>query len=154
MTDIRPITTRIHNQYYKYTFCRGVRYAFINYKYTLYTQSTYLIVEVPFSGHPWPSINICGRRLKGRNKKITDTSSIVQQSQVLSTPKGRKLLKHRLIKDLGEPSGPIHGHENSKEHPFTDEIMESQLPSKWKSLTTRLYDDSTNPNEYLNIFKT
>jgi len=32
--------------------------------------------------------------------------------------------------------------------------MEAQLPSKWKWLTIRLYDGSTDPNEHLNVFKT
>jgi len=41
-----------------------------------------------------------------------------------------------------------------KEHPFTDEIMEAQLLSKWKELSIKLYDVSTDLDEHLNIYKT
>jgi len=35
-----------------------------------------------------------------------------------------------------------------------DEIMEAQLPSKWKGLDIKLYDGSTNSGEHLNVYKT
>jgi len=36
--------------------------------------------------------------------------------------------------------------EDSKGHIFMDEIMEAQLPSKWKGQTIKLYDGSTDPD--------
>jgi len=78
ITNIWPIMARpIINTIYK-TLYGVVRYAFINYQHTLFTLSTYLIIGVPFSGHPRPSINICGMRLKGRNQRITAMSAIVR----------------------------------------------------------------------------
>ena len=44
--------------------------------------------------------------------------------------------------------------EDPKGHPFTDEIMEAQLPSKWKGLSIKFYDGSTDPDERLNLYKT
>ena len=44
--------------------------------------------------------------------------------------------------------------EDPKGHPFTDEIMEAQLPSKWKGLSIKLYDGSTDPDERLNLYNT
>ena len=44
--------------------------------------------------------------------------------------------------------------ENRKGHPFTDDIIATPLPDKWKGLTMNLYDGYTNSNEHLNIFIT
>lgn len=43
---------------------------------------------------------------------------------------------------------------DQKGHPFTDEIIVALLPNKWRGLTIKLYDSSTDPEEHLNIFKT
>jgi len=43
---------------------------------------------------------------------------------------------------------------NSKGHPFTDEIVEAQLPPKWKGLNIKLYHSSTNLDEHMNVYKT
>ena len=61
-------------------------------------------------------------------------------------------LEHKLIKVLDTP--PPDDDEDPRGHPFTNEIVEAQLPSKWKGMTIRLYDGSTDPNEHLNVFKT
>jgi len=39
-------------------------------------------------------------------------------------------------------------------HPFTDEIIATPLPSKWKGLTVKLYDGFNDPDENLNVLKT
>ena len=39
-------------------------------------------------------------------------------------------------------------------HPFTDKIITTPLPDKWRGLTIKLYDGSTDPNEHLNVYKT
>lgn len=44
--------------------------------------------------------------------------------------------------------------EDLRGHPLSDEIIEAPLPSKWKCLTIKLYDGSTNLDEHLNVFKT
>ena len=44
--------------------------------------------------------------------------------------------------------------EDQRGHPFTNEIIETPLPLKWKGLSIKLYDGSTNPDEHLNVFKT
>jgi len=44
--------------------------------------------------------------------------------------------------------------EDKKGHPFTYDIIAVPLPDKWRGLTIKLYDGSTNSNEHLNIFKT
>ena len=49
---------------------------FNKFKYTLFSQSTYLSVGVPFSGPPRPSTNNKRRRLEGRSKETTHTSTI------------------------------------------------------------------------------
>ncbi|XP_068475223.1 uncharacterized protein [Phaseolus vulgaris] len=43
---------------------------------------------------------------------------------------------------------------NPKGHPFTDDIIATPLPDKWRGLTINLYDGSTDPDEHLNIFRT
>ncbi|XP_068461695.1 uncharacterized protein [Phaseolus vulgaris] len=43
---------------------------------------------------------------------------------------------------------------NPRGHPFTDDIIATPLPDKWKGLTINLYDGSTDPDEHLNIFRT
>jgi len=43
--------------------------------------------------------------------------------------------------------------EDPREHPFKDDIMHTPLPPKWKGLTIKLYDGSTN-TKHLNVFKT
>ena len=53
-----------------------------------------------------------------------------------------------------ERSHLVDDEEDLKGHPFTKEIMEEQLPSKWKGLTIRLYDGSTESDEHLNVSKT
>jgi len=62
-------------------------------------------------------------------------------------------LEHRLIKVIKVPNTPLR-REDPRGHPFMDEIIETQLPSKWKGLTIKLYDSSTDPDEHVNIFKT
>jgi len=52
------------------------------------------------------------------------------------------------------PPPPTDDDDDLKGHPFTNEIMEAQLPFKWKGLTIRLYDGSTDPDEHFNVFKT
>jgi len=44
--------------------------------------------------------------------------------------------------------------EDLKGHPFTDDIIDTSLPPKWKGLTIKLCDGSTNLDEHLNVFKT
>ncbi|XP_068473732.1 uncharacterized protein [Phaseolus vulgaris] len=39
-------------------------------------------------------------------------------------------------------------------HPFTDEIITTPLPDKWRGLVIKLYDGSTDPDEHLNVYKT
>ena len=41
-----------------------------------------------------------------------------------------------------------------KRHPFINEIMEAQLPSKRKGLNIKLFDGCTDPDEHLNVYKT
>jgi len=43
--------------------------------------------------------------------------------------------------------------EDPRGHPFIDEIIDTPLPPKWKGLTIKLYDGSTDPDEHLNVFK-
>ena len=43
---------------------------------------------------------------------------------------------------------------NPRGHPFTDDIIATPLPDKWRGLTMNLYDGSTDPDEHLNIFRT
>jgi len=38
--------------------------------------------------------------------------------------------------------------------PFTDEIINTLFPPKWKGLTIKPYDGSTDPDEHLKVFKT
>jgi len=38
---------------------------------------------------------------------------------------------------------------NPKGHPFTDDIIATPLPDKWRGLTINLYDGSTDPDEHL-----
>jgi len=40
-----------------------------------------------------------------------------------------------------------------RRHPFTDGIIDTLLSPKWKGLTIKLYDGSTNLDEHLNVFK-
>ena len=44
--------------------------------------------------------------------------------------------------------------ENPRGHPFTDEIIDTSLHSKWKRLTIKLYHGSTDLDEQVNVFKT
>ena len=44
--------------------------------------------------------------------------------------------------------------EDPRGHPLTDEIIDRPLPAKWKGLTIKLYNGSTDLDEYLNVFKT
>jgi len=37
---------------------------------------------------------------------------------------------------------------------FTDEILEVQLPTKWKGLNIKLYDGSIVSDEHKNVYKT
>ncbi|XP_068483297.1 uncharacterized protein [Phaseolus vulgaris] len=39
-------------------------------------------------------------------------------------------------------------------HPFTDEIITTPLPDKWRGLVIKFYDGSTDPDEHLNVYKT
>jgi len=43
---------------------------------------------------------------------------------------------------------------NPRGHPFTNDIIATPLPNKWRGLTMNLYDGSTDPDEHLNIFRT
>jgi len=43
---------------------------------------------------------------------------------------------------------------NPRGHPFTDDVIATPLPNKWRGLTMNLYDSSTDPDEHLNIFRT
>jgi len=43
---------------------------------------------------------------------------------------------------------------NLRGHSFTDKIIDTPLPPKWKGLIIKLYDGSTDPNKDLNVFKT
>ena len=43
---------------------------------------------------------------------------------------------------------------DSKGHPFTNKIIDRPLPPKWKGLTIKLYDGSTDPDKHMNVFKT
>ena len=44
--------------------------------------------------------------------------------------------------------------DDPKGHPFIDEIMEAQLPYKWKGLNIKLSYGSTDPNKHMNVYKT
>jgi len=48
----------------------------------------------------------------------------------------------------------LNDEEDQKGHPFKNEIIVVPLPDKWRGLTIKLYDVSTDPDEHLNIFKT
>jgi len=39
-------------------------------------------------------------------------------------------------------------------HPFIDNIMEKPLSHNWKPLTVDRYDDSTNPDQYIEVYVT
>ena len=43
---------------------------------------------------------------------------------------------------------------NKRGYPFTDEIITTPLPDKWRGLAIKLYDGSTDPDEHLNVYKT
>jgi len=41
-----------------------------------------------------------------------------------------------------------------KRHPFVDGIMAADFPTRWKGLTMNQYDDTTDPEEHIDIFTT
>jgi len=42
----------------------------------------------------------------------------------------------------------------ARRHPFVDEIMEVELPARWKGLTMSQYDGTTDPEEHVDVFTT
>jgi len=42
----------------------------------------------------------------------------------------------------------LNNEEDLRGHPFTDEIIDTQLPPKWKRLTIKPYDGSTYPYQF------
>jgi len=60
----------------------------------------------------------------------------------------------QVSKQHTEQTQIIEEEDDPKGHPFTDEIMEVQLPPKWKGLNIKLYDGFIDSDEHINIYKT
>jgi len=56
--------------------------------------------------------------------------------------------------NLSSRAGIVERKLSKRGHPFTDEITTTPLPDKWRGLTIKLYDGSTDPDEHLNVYKT
>jgi len=41
-----------------------------------------------------------------------------------------------------------------RHHPFTDDILNTELPAKWKGLSIDKYDGMTNPDEHIEAYET
>lgn len=41
---------------------------------------------------------------------------------------------------------------NDSSHPFVDQIMEVNLPLRWKPLNLERYDETTDPDEHVDVF--
>ena len=44
--------------------------------------------------------------------------------------------------------------EEPKRYPFSDEIMEAQLPPNWKELNIVRHDETTDMDEHVDVYKT
>jgi len=40
----------------------------------------------------------------------------------------------------------------SRQHPFTEDIMETKLSANWKGATLDRYDGSTDPDEHIDVY--
>ena len=77
--DIQPMTTRAHDWILQINPWQRCKVRFNQfYKYTLFTNSIYLIVGVPFSGQLRPNVSNQRRGLEVRNEEATDILAIAQ----------------------------------------------------------------------------
>jgi len=79
-----------------------------------------------------------------QSRAVPPTPQTHQTPQTLQTHQTHQSSKNDVLND----------EEDHKGHPFTDKIIVAPLPDKWKGLTIKLDDGSTDPNKHLNIFKT
>jgi len=56
--------------------------------------------------------------------------------------------------NLSSRTGIVERKPSKRGHPCTNEIITTPLPDKWRGLTIKLYDGSTDPDEHLNVYKT
>ena len=82
--------------------------------------------------------------LKEQNKELKQQLDGCEREEHSRT-QTHQSSKHTLLLDDDE---------DLRGYPFTDEIIKTQLLSKWKGLTIKLYDDSNDQDEHLNVFKT
>ncbi|XP_068475257.1 uncharacterized protein [Phaseolus vulgaris] len=110
-------------------------------------------------------------QLKEQNKRLMERleqSEREGHSRAPSPPplqSGTKTIAQTIAQTMPPTSLVQHTHQSVKQvtpnrvanprgHPFTDDIIATPLPDKWRGLTINLYDGSTDPDEHLNIFRT
>ena len=97
------------------------------------------------------------RGLTGNNKiehhQPLKPTNLEHHCQLLKPTKPLTLQTHQTHQSSRNNHIP-NDEEDLRGHPFTYEIIDTPLPSKWKRLTIKLYDGSTDPDKHLNVVKT